>query len=360
MPKLKFLYLQSLFIARAFSAKSFNPPSSATATSTSTATTCIATNSNTIKKSSAMTSTSTTNITNNTNNITNTKKRILFLRHGQAMHNPRAEAAKDEGCSHQTFLDLMQQDDAFDAPLTPLGIQQAIQARMEYYKRLEKVQLVVSSPLSRALHTADLAIHPLNDVDIDIDTKTNTNTNINTNTNTMRGATNRICMEEFREINGWLLNSQRRPTKDLISTFHPSWNFHLLTPQDDAWTTTLESEHSCAERCYQGLLFLLKKRVEDRILTVAHGGLLRFVMVHHPNVVVVDGRSEEKKRFGNCELREYDVEWTTCINTEILEQQQKGQDKGKGKDKDQQQQQEITNTVIVTEERPLIIMTEIH
>jgi len=349
MPKLKYVYLQSLFIARAFTSTA-----AAATTATSTIATCtIASNSNSIKPSamtstSRFSSTSTSTSTSSTSNTstTNPKKRILFLRHGQALHNPRAEAAKDAGCSHQTFLDLMQQDDAFDAPLTPLGIQQAITARTENLLKLNGVQLVVSSPLSRALCTADLAIHPRHAHEHDEHAHDDHDHEHDTNTTT--GATNRICIEEFREINGWLLNAKRRPKQDLISTFHPSWNFHKLTAQDEAWTTTLESEHSCAERCYQGLLFLLKERVEERILTVAHGGLLKFVMVHHRNVLVVDGRSDGDKRFGNCELREYEVEWTTC--TKILDEQQES----KG------QQQENTHTVIVTEERPLIIMTEIR
>jgi broad specificity phosphatase PhoE len=337
MPKLKYVYLQSLLLARAF-----------TTSATSASNSNIATNS---IKPSAMTSTSrfsSTSTSSINTSTTNPKKRILFLRHGQALHNPRAEAARDAGCSHQTFLDLMREDDAFDAPLTPKGIQQAITARTENSLKLNGVQLVVSSPLSRALCTADLAIHPkhAHDDDDGNDTVVDDDSNTN-NTTTVTGATNRICIEEFREINGWLLNAKRRAKQDLISTFHPSWNFHQLTAQDEAWTTTLESEHTCAERCYQGLLFLLKERVEERILTVAHGGLLKFVMVHHRNVVVVDGREEGEKRFGNCELREYEVEWTTC--TKILDQEER---KGQGQDTE--------NTVIVTEERPLIIMTEVR
>jgi hypothetical protein len=39
----------------------------------------------------------------------------------QAQHNPRAEAARTAGCSHEKFLDLMREDDQFDADLTELG-----------------------------------------------------------------------------------------------------------------------------------------------------------------------------------------------------------------------------------------------
>ena len=43
------------------------------------------------------------------------KKTLHFLRHGQAQHNPRAEAARAAGCSFDDFLRLMKEDDAFDA-----------------------------------------------------------------------------------------------------------------------------------------------------------------------------------------------------------------------------------------------------
>jgi broad specificity phosphatase PhoE len=58
------------------------------------------------------------------------------------------------------------------------------------------VQLVVSSPLSRALRTADL-VHPP----------------------TESSKKRRIAIEHFREINGKLLNAQRRPKSDLVQKF---------------------------------------------------------------------------------------------------------------------------------------------
>merc|ERR1719491_957651 len=85
-------------------------------------------------------------------------KRVVLVRHGQATHNPRAEAAKANGCSHQTFMNLMQEDDEYDAALTELGRSQAREGSEKYKKILEKVDMVVSSPLSRAIDTADFTI----------------------------------------------------------------------------------------------------------------------------------------------------------------------------------------------------------
>eukprot|EP00557_Chaetoceros_sp_GSL56_P012823 CAMPEP_0176482794 /NCGR_PEP_ID=MMETSP0200_2-20121128/3567_1 /TAXON_ID=947934 /ORGANISM="Chaetoceros sp., Strain GSL56" /LENGTH=271 /DNA_ID=CAMNT_0017879137 /DNA_START=151 /DNA_END=966 /DNA_ORIENTATION=- len=246
-----------------------------------------------------------------------TTKRLLFLRHGQALHNPRAEEAKDRGCSHETFLQLMKEDDAFDAELTSLGETQAIMAREKYLDKLQNVQLVVSSPLSRAIQTANLVM-------IQQEQQQQQTTT----------AAKRVCVELFREINGWLLNAKRRTKTDLQGRFHsPSWDFSGLSMDDETWTETLESEESCAERYYQGLLWLLRDREEEVILTVAHGGLLRFGMVDHPNVHVVDKRGKDQRRFGNCELREYEAH----VAVEVT-----------GKE------------AVVTQDRPLILLREIH
>ena len=124
-------------------------------------------------------------------------KRILLLRHGQAVHNPRAEAARENGCSFDEFLRLMSEDDAFDSPLTELGEKQAITAGQKEHIRhaLRNVEMVVSSPFSRALKTADL-VHPPEQQASKVQPR-------------------RVCIEDFREINGKLLNAQRRARSEL-------------------------------------------------------------------------------------------------------------------------------------------------
>lgn len=222
---------------------------------------------------------------NHSSNPSFKKKTIVFLRHGQATHNPRAEAEKAKGCSHETFMKLMQEDDQFDAELTPLGIEQAIEGKKKYGHLLLGVDLVVSSPLSRALKTADLTICPENGIESSV---------------------KRVCIESLREINGWLLNAKRRTKSSLKEKFHERWDFDSLTEDDQTWTNELEGYDDCSERGYQSLLWLLQ-RSEDKILVVSHGGILRFTMVDHPLVSLVDGRDENDKRFSNCEMRQYEI-----------------------------------------------------
>lgn len=218
-------------------------------------------------------------------------KRIMFLRHGQAIHNPRAEVARENGCSFEEFLQLMHEDDAYDADLTVLGEEQAKEAGSQLHVQdaLQKVEMIVSSPLSRAIRTADLfhgsnkCAHP-----------------------------KRIAIEHFREINGKLLNAKRRPRTELETIF-PHWNFSHVPSTDETWTEELEPHHECSERGYQGLLWIMQQQ-ETNILLVAHGGLLKMMMNDHPRVVVIDGRNKQQhqdvdrcvtQRFGNCELRSY-------------------------------------------------------
>lgn len=235
---------------------------------------------------------------------TNTMKRVLFLRHGEAMHNPRAEAARHSGCSFDQFLQLMTEDDHFDAPLTDLGKKQAqsvVLGRPQIYKKLQKIDFVVASPLTRAIHTANLV---LNSVSV-------------SNNNTRR-----ISLEYFREFIGFHLHAKRSDKTDLLQKFGEKWDFSFLESEsDDKWTTTLEERVSCAERGYQGLLWLLSQPIAgDNILVVTHGGLLTSVM-GHPNVQLIDGRNEEQQeqrsvtsRFTNCELREFELTLLTHEN----------------------------------------------
>jgi len=250
-------------------------------------------------------------------------KRVLFLRHGQAMHNPRAEKAKADGCSYETFLKLMEEDDQFDAELTKIGIQQAMDGREKNASILNDVDLVVSSPLSRTLKTADLTICPKDGIpsDDNIDgggSMVSNSNNGNVVSSSSSSNTNiiypkRICIEEWREIKGWLLNAKRRRKSELQKMFHHTWNFDSLSEEDETWTDKLEKYQDCSERGYQALLWLLRRN-EDKILVVCHGGILKFCMNDHPLVTVIDSRKEGDKVFKNCEMREYNMSHDTNGN----------------------------------------------
>jgi len=273
-------------------------------------------------------------------NSSKPSSKILFIiRHGQATHNPRAEAARSNGCSTEEFFDLMRQDDEFDANLTDLGRRQAKRCQDDHFSPVHNnnnnnsdndndnnridnndnnprgIDLVVGSSLSRTMDTADI-IFP---------------------DNNRKEIIPRISIEYFREVTGKFLNGKRRNKKELISKF-PHWNFDsLTTEEDESWMPEVEKYANCAERGYLGLVMLLTRQnnnnnnnnnrdndnenesrstsTEQNILLVCHGGILRYVMTIHPLVHLRDERRKNgdhqsvESRFDNCELRKYRLSW---------------------------------------------------
>lgn len=250
------------------------------------------------------------------------RKRLCIVRHGQAVHNPRAEVARANGCSMEEFVKIMREDDALDADLTRLGREQARRrsAELMFHNSnknnnkdncLPSLDLVVSSPLSRALETADL-IHPPPPTAAAATTTTTT--------------PKRVVFEAFREVNGDLLCAKRRSKTELQEKF-PAWDFDdLRSEDDDSWTPShIEKFEDAAKRGYQGLCWLME-RDETSILLVSHGGTLWYTMTLHPLVLLRDDRTAEKDatastnnnnnnnkavdaRFDNCEARQYLLSW---------------------------------------------------
>lgn len=196
---------------------------------------------------------------------------ISFVRHGQAQHNIRAEAKRDAGCPFDEFIQLMREDDAFDADLTDMGRAQARAATAP------DVDLIVASPLSRAVETAAL-IYPGREI---------------------------VCVEALREWSGQLLNSQRRTASALKESF-PFVDVSEIAENDEQWSLeVLEEEASVAARGVAALEWL-SRRPEQRIAVVAHGGLLAVTFdpeAHGGHAARVDAPNVCGPRFGNAEVR---------------------------------------------------------
>ena len=271
---------------------------------------------------------------------TSSSKIVYIVRHGQAVHNVRAEVEKEKGCSFAEFLQFMKDDDALDAPLTPLGIEQAQHCRDKYFRTKTTknhpntdptnplgIDLIVASCLSRTIDTADILFPP---------SSPPATPGGNTNAKTTSMSPPRLCLEQFREINGALLNGKRRTKSELLAQYQSSsggWNFDSLrTETDESWDPdTLEPTQQSAERGYQGLMDLLVRSTTtntddnsstslDTILLVGHGGMLKYTMTDHPYVQLRDERTTSTTRstrknvdarFDNCELRKYRLSWRT-------------------------------------------------
>ena len=197
------------------------------------------------------------------------------------MHNPRAEAAKQAGCSFEEFLQKMKEDDCFDAHLTPIGVQQAKQlnASPTAQAAFKSIDIVIASPLSRAITTADLAFPRSH----------------------LRDDVRRVVFEDLREVNGLLLNGKRRERGELEKLF-PEWDFSDLRSNADVlWTTELESHESVRERSIRALSDIMQ-RPEETVLISAHGGI--FGNILNNSQICVKG---DNSRLSNCELRKYSM-----------------------------------------------------
>mmetsp|Transcript_113745 Transcript_113745/g.317696 ORF Transcript_113745/g.317696 Transcript_113745/m.317696 type:complete len:243 (-) Transcript_113745:65-793(-) len=209
------------------------------------------------------------------------RKVIHFVRHGQAGHNVRAEPARAAGCSMDEFVRLMKEDDSFDAALTAAGVEQAERAA-EALQQLQGprgplgVELVVASPLSRALHTADVVFPQAS----------------------LPSAPPRVACEYFRERKGVLASCQRRSASALAAAW-PHWDFSEVLEDDAPLSDDLETVEACAQRGYQGLCALWA-RPEQHLAVVAHGGLLQYLVNDHPRVRT---HASLMGHFGNCEVR---------------------------------------------------------
>mmetsp|Transcript_61881 Transcript_61881/g.166365 ORF Transcript_61881/g.166365 Transcript_61881/m.166365 type:complete len:237 (-) Transcript_61881:252-962(-) len=209
-----------------------------------------------------------------------TSKIVHFVRHGQAMHNPRAEAARAE--------DLMREDDAPDAELTPLGRGQAeeVRARIAGTAAFVGIDLVCASTLSRALETADLIFPPEAAPEIP-----------------------RVPLDDLREISGLLTNAKRRSRTELEAKFQGGgWQFSALaTEHDELWTPEeLEPHAQVAERGYRALKWIWQRR-ERNVLVVAHGGIYHFLF-KSPGHPCVTADPVTSARFHNCEFKSCRIE----------------------------------------------------
>ena len=115
------------------------------------------------------------------------------------------------------------------------------------------------------------------------------------------------------------MNAKRRTRTQLEESFHKRWDFRtaILTEEDELWTEHLETERDCGERFYQGLLWLMNNSQNKKVLVVCHGGILKFGMDGHESISVMHDRIGDGIRFKNCELREYDMTWSTTLNDSI-------------------------------------------
>ena len=156
------------------------------------------------------------------------------------------------------------------------------------------VELVVCSPLSRALDTAMLVLP-----------------------GPTAGGTF-VAHDDLRERSGWMLCAKRRTRSELAARY-PAVDMRsaLRGEADELWGDQLEPAAECAERGYRLLRWISEERAETEVAVVGHGGLFHSLLNEHPKVRAADARAAAW--FANCELRSLNLTWTGSGDARVFE-----------------------------------------
>lgn len=202
--------------------------------------------------------------------------RIVFVRHGIARHNVLDDQGKPP---------TLNDPNLFDPPLTLEGKKQALDAgeqlRLWWHTTQvgEQMELVLSSPLTRCLQTASLALLPGDQYAQDHPEPTF------------------ACMDLLREAYGMSYPDRRR-TKSLLVSRWPNIHFDPSIPeQDEAWQLIeRESVQDVVHRVNRFLEWLVL-RTETNIVVVSHGVWMECCFYAHCRTALSSG-----DRVGNADL----------------------------------------------------------
>ncbi len=203
-------------------------------------------------------------------------KALHLLRHAVAVHNQPEAAAK------------LPPEALFDPSLTAQGFAQA-QALRPLVQSLGP-QLVVASPLTRALQTA-IAVLSGGDASggggggpADKSGSGSSSTNGSGSKASSSGAAGAaaitppiVAVEAVREAYGQFLPDKRRTRAELAAAFSPPVDLSALPEEDALWTARRETLDSVLGRA-RAFLGEVLRRPERRVLVVSHGVFLQCVL----------------------------------------------------------------------------------
>lgn len=204
-------------------------------------------------------------------------KTVHFIRHGQGFHNSLADFCLAYGIQDTNPYTAPEN---FDPPLTEIGRQQA--RALQPYARTTNPELVVVSPMARALKTSNIAYEHL------------------------IGTVPFIAHEGCKEKSHGNACDYRRPTAEAATDF-PNVDFSLVVPTDPLLPNLEEETDTMqSDRAYEFMQWLLA-RPEREIVVSSHSAWLFNVL----NTVLQCEDPEVASWFDNGELRTVQV---TCTD----------------------------------------------
>lgn len=224
-------------------------------------------------------------------------KTIHLVRHAQGVHN--VEGEKD----HSAYMSPR----LFDAHLTPLGWNQVNNLRKHVIASglSKKIELVITSPLTRTMQTAAGVFGGENIMDgIDVPPLMVENAgNSDHFAISSLNCPHFIAVESCREQFGAHPCDKRRNIQDYKPLF-PAIDFSLIENDDDVlWQADIREEISAVTA--RGMKFFdwLWTRPEREIAVVTHSAFLRNTLQQYANNCDPVIKNEIGKGFANCELR---------------------------------------------------------
>ncbi|CAJ1959248.1 unnamed protein product [Cylindrotheca closterium] len=247
--------------------------------------------------------------------LTPNSKLIHFQRHAQGYHNLIFRILEENGLP---ITDIYNPDPAVnpfvkpeirDSPLTELGRSQCLEQRIKVEKLGIKPELVIVSPMHRALLTALLTFsQPPRDHDT-----THNDTHSDThNENENDAGPSFVAHSGCREELGILTCNWRRPLSETQIEF-PQVDFGSLLAtegDEDSLFNLTEQENPThqSQRIYDFLVDYLRVQPQSEIAVVGHSAWL-FTMC---NAVIDCGDDEELTSwFGTSEIRSMILTWET-------------------------------------------------
>ncbi|KAK3231123.1 hypothetical protein Dsin_003004 [Dipteronia sinensis] len=223
-------------------------------------------------------------------------KILHMVRHGQGVHNVEAEKN----------IDALLSPDLFDAPMSSLGWQQVFELRKHVHgiRLLDRVELVVTSPLLRTMQTAVGVFGNEGDIyGSDVDSVMASKNEISTLNTYPPIVASELCRDRL----GLRPCDKRRNISECQSLF-PEIDFSLAShcmesEEDDLWYP--EAREPYEEIAARGIQFLkwLWTRPEKEIVVVSHGVVLQHILYVLENDCHPSIKTDLCKRFNNCELR---------------------------------------------------------
>lgn len=170
---------------------------------------------------------------------------VVFLRHGVAKHNvpDPTTGEKPDICSPAFW----------DPPLLDRGMQEALAVRERLVHFLRRVDLVITSPLTRCMQTANLVFFPGANYDVP------------------HSPPPMLCVEQVREAYGIHYPDKRRD-KRLLQKHWPTIHFDpSMSDLDEEWSdTSRETLQDVIGRVDQFMEWLVQRN-EMFVFVVSHG-----------------------------------------------------------------------------------------